>query len=337
VYAPPSETPGGVGGGSVGATVGEEAEGVWLSPAAWLEADWRVNPRLRLVGGVRVDSDTRVEHGKPWVDPRIAAFLDVDAATVLTAAAGIFGSAPSAEETSRVFGNPALGPTRALHLSLGARRELPWAARAELTGFYKSLWSLVVPTRALDAEGTALHLSNEGRGEVIGLELLVRRELARGLFGWLAWSWSRSIRRDDPTSASYPDWHLFELDQTHVIALILSYRLQGDWTLGTRVRAVTGNPYTPWDGSVLDADTGRYQCLPSRRALSARLPGFFQADARLDKRWVFASWMLSLYLDVQNVTNQENAELRFPSYDCTEDVPIPSIPFFPALGLRAEW
>ena len=65
--------------------------------------------------------------------------------------------------------------------------------------------------------------------------------------------------------------------------------------------------------------------------------GFFQADARVDKRFVFSSWMMSVYLDVQNVTNRENAEFRFPSYDCSQIFAIPSIPVLPALGLRAEW
>ena len=120
------------------------------------------------------------------------------------------------------------------------------------------------------------------------------------------------------------------------IALILSYRLPGDWTLGTRVRAVTGNPFTPAEGSILNADTGRVQCLPGAR-LSQRLPGFFQTDARLDKRFVFDRWMLSAYVDVQNVSNHENAEARFNNFDCTQQVIIPSIPFFPAIGLRAEW
>ena len=47
--------------------------------------------------------------------------------------------------------------------------------------------------------------------------------------------------------------------------------------------------------------------------------------------------MLSVYLDVQNVTNRENAEFRFPNFDCSQTVPLPSIPVLPAIGLRGEW
>ena len=147
---------------------------------------------------------------------------------------------------------------------------------------------------------------------------------------------SRSLRRDDPTDPHFPAWRLFTLDQTHVVAFVLSYRLPSDWIVGTRIRTVTGNPYTPPIGAILDADTGRSRCLPGA-PLSRRLPGFFQADARVDKRFVFERWMLSAYLDVQNAMNHENAEFRFQNFDCSQDVPVPSLPLLPAIGLRAEW
>ena len=86
----------------------------------------------------------------------------------------------------------------------------------------------------------------------------------------------------------------------------------------------------------MNADSGRFQCIPGS-PYSSRLGGFFQADARVDKRWVFDRWMFSTYLDVQNVSNTQNAEFRFPNYDCSQTVAIPSIPLFPTLGLRAEW
>jgi hypothetical protein len=99
---------------------------------------------------------------------------------------------------------------------------------------------------------------------------------------------------------------------------------------------VSGNPYTPPVGAVYYSDSGRFQCIPGAPD-SQRLPGFFQADARVDKRWVFEKWMFSTYLDIQNVTNHENAEARFRNFDCSQTVIVPSIPFFPSLGFRAEW
>lgn len=319
------------------ATLGETARGSWLAPAGYLEAELRPRRGLRLLAGLRADADSRLTGRKVTFDPRFSAFLDVAEGTTVNAAAGLFSSAPQPGDVTQTFGNPDLGFQRALHLSLGVRHALPLATRLELTGFYKRLRELIVPTRATDGAGRLEQLSNGGRGEVVGLELLLRRELARGVYGWLAYTFSRSLRQDDPTLPSYPAWHPFAFDQPHIFTLVLSYRLPGEWILGTRIRGVSGNPYTPAEGAVYDADTGRYQCIPGPARLSGRLPGFFQADARLDKRFVFEDWMFSLYLDVSNVTNRENAEFRFTSYDCSSSVPIPSVPVFPALGLRAEW
>ncbi len=337
VYAAPPGTPGSVGDQFTEspATVAESAAGWWLAPAAYAEVDWRALSDLRFVAGVRADAERRFGRTIGWVDPRLSLFYDARPGTTLVAGAGLFGSPPQPQQSSPTFGNPDLGPNRGTHLALGVRQELPFAARLELTGFYKRLWNLVTPTRDVDADGRALRLSNEGRGRTFGAELLVRRELARGLFGWLAWTWSRSERLGDPSVTPH-EWTLFPFDQTHVVAVIVSYRLKNDWILGTRVRAVTGNPYTPAAGSVLDADSGRMQCLPGTR-LSQRLPAFFQTDARVDKRFVFEKWMLSAYLDVQNVTNRQNAEFRFQNFDCTQQVAIPSVPILPAFGLRAEW
>jgi outer membrane receptor protein involved in Fe transport len=316
--------------------VGESARDWWFAPATWLEADWRALPRLRLVAGLRLDSNERYGIWKAWLDPRASVFFDAAPGTVLVAAAGLYGSFAQPQETSLVFGNPEVLPQRSLQLSAGVRQELPWSSRLEVTGFYKDLWDLVVRTGALDASGRALNYSNAGLGETIGLEVLARRELARGLYGWLSWTWSRALRRDDPTQPGYPAWRPFQFDQTHVLALVLSYRLPREWIVGTRIRSVTGNPYTPAVASVLNADSGRFQCLPGQ-PFSERLPGFFQADARVDKRWVFERWMFSAYLDVQNVSNHQNSEFQFQNYNCTQTVAIPSIPLFPTLGLRAEW
>lgn len=340
VFAPPYPPPGTVGGfesPDTATQLGEKASGSWISPAVYLEAAWRPQERLRLVPGLRLDLDSRLASRGAWVDPRLAVFYDAGAGTVLSAAAGLYGEAPQPQQTTDTLGNPDLGPQHALQLSLGLNQQLPWASRLEATVYWKSMWDLVAQTRAVRPDGRPLFFSNGGLGRVYGFELLLRRELTRGLYGWIAYTLSLSERRDDPTVPGYPAWHHAPFDQTHNLTMVLSWRLPHDWILGTRVRAVTGTPVTPIDGAAYDADTGRYQCLPSSRTLSARVPPFFQADVRVDKRWTFDRWMFSAYLDVQNVTNRQNAEFRIPSYDCSALAPLPGLPVFPTLGLRAEW
>jgi outer membrane receptor protein involved in Fe transport len=272
-----------------------------------------------------------------WIDPRASVFWDPVPGTTLTAAVGEFGKAPEPGELTRLFGNPQLVPSRATHYALGLKQALPWQSSFEVTGFYKSLWRLPVSTQATATEPNPPRLRSDGRGEAIGAEFLVRKELARGLFGWVSYTWSRALRLEDPSVSPARNWHLFGLDQTHNLTLVVSYRLPGNWILGTRIRAVSGNPFTPYVAHTLDDANGRYQGALSSDILSSRLGPFFQADVRVDKRWVYESWMLALYLDVQNVTNRSNTEFRVPTYDYTGVVAIPGLPIFPSLGLRAEW
>jgi TonB family protein len=339
IYAPPFRAPGQIGSpvGDLSGHIGESVKGSWLSPAVYAEADWRPIPSLRLVPGLRVDGDSRLTGTKVWIDPRFSAFLDVAPRTTLVAGVGVYGEPPAPQQMTRSFGNPDLSTQRSIQYSLGVRQGLPYAARLDVTAFYKDLRDVVGATRDADANGNPLLLSNGTIGAAYGLEILLRRELAQGLYGWLAYTFSKSERRDDPSMPTYPDWHLFQFDQTHIATLVLSYRLPRNWILGTRLRAVSGNPYTPFVGSVMDTNSGRYQCIPAQRSFSARLPGFLQADARVDKRWVYDKWMFALYLDVQNVTNRANPEFNFQNFDCTSQVAVPGLPVFPSFGLRAEW
>jgi TonB family protein len=316
----------------------EAAEGAWLAPAIHAELSWvpEALPKLRLVPGLRVDHDSRLKRSRVWLDPRLAAFYQLLPGTTLTAAVGLYGEAPQPEEMTQTFGNPDLRPQRSVHYSLGAIQELPYQSRVELTGFVKSMDRLVAETRALRPDGSAKHLDNTGLGEVYGAELLLRRELAAGLFGWVAYTYSNSVRRDDPTVPGFPRWHPFQFDQRHILTMVLSYRTAQEWTFGTRIRGVSGSPYTPEVGNIYNSDSGRYLCVDGDSG-SRRLPAFFQADVRVDKRWVFDKWVFSAYVDVQNVSNHENAEFYFENYDCSTRVALPGLPLFPSLGLRGEW
>ena len=70
---------------------------------------------------------------------------------------------------------------------------------------------------------------------------------------------------------------------------------------------------------------------------SRRLPDFFQLDVRIDKKFIFDSWMLALYLDVQNVTNNLNVEGVLNNFDYSQEAFLQSLPILPVFGVRGEW
>jgi hypothetical protein len=64
---------------------------------------------------------------------------------------------------------------------------------------------------------------------------------------------------------------------------------------------------------------------------------FFQADVRFDKKWIYDRWILTGYLDIENVTNRQNPEQINYSYNFQQAAVVTGLPVFPTFGIRAEF
>jgi len=306
----------------------------------WTELRLRPVPALLIIPGVRMDLTNIRLQKTPLLtaDPRLAVRWSVlPEVLTLKMGVGLYHAPPSlqAGEVDTVFGNPDLGSRYALQTSVGAE----WNIRPDLLltveGFYNRLWDIPVSTSALVERNGQLvpeNLVNDGRGRIYGFELLFRQALTRRLFGWIAYTFSRSERIDRPGA----DWRLFDFDQTHVLTAIASYKLGAGWELGGRFRFSTGNPRTPVVGAVKDDLTDTY--VPIYGPVNSyRLPNFAQLDVRIDKVWVFDNWSLDLYLDIQNVTNTRSTEGTSYSYNYAQSARFEGLPIVPILGIKGTW
>ncbi len=70
---------------------------------------------------------------------------------------------------------------------------------------------------------------------------------------------------------------------------------------------------------------------------STRLPDFVQLDARFARDVRFWRLALTVYLEVQNVTYQRNAEEIVYRYDFTQPDYITGLPTLAILGARLSW
>src|SRR5439155_24435007 len=175
-------------------------------------------------------------------------------------------------------------------------------------------------------------LVNDSQGRVYGGELLVRQELFKGFFGWVAYTVSRSERKDHPDEP----WRLFQYDQTHILTIIGSYKFGRGYQVGIRFRYVTGNPYTPVTGSYYDVN-GDVNIAQHGPTFSGRLGSFNQLDVRFDKKWTFHRWALSLYVDIQNLYRASNPEGYAYNFDYTQRQSIAGLPFLPVFGFRGDF
>lgn len=237
-----------------------------------------------------------------------------------------------------MFGNPDVKSSRAWHLSVGAEKDFRggrsegWTVSSD--AFLKELRMIVVPSTHLvtrDGVITPEGYNNDGEGRVVGIQTQAKYSLPDDWSLSVAYTLSRSRR----SSSSEPD-RPSQYDQTHLLGVLASKELGGNWRLSGRFRYATGNPNTPLTGGVLDSDNDVY--LPVRGSIySERLDSFYQLDVRLDKKWIYDKWILSLYLDIQNLTNRKNIERIEYSYDYTSHTETSGLPVLPTLGLKGEF
>lgn len=313
----------------------EKANTLSFEPALFAEGVWKPLKGLKLVAGLRVDYETLMADA--WVDPRVAAFYELAPQTVVKAAVGLFHQPPDYRQgqLTPTYGNPNLLPEAASHYSLGVEHQFTDAIGVDVQVYYKDLFHQAQATTGsstANVDEIDLKYTSAGVGRSYGVEVLLRHQLTKNFFGWIAYSLSRAERR-------YPgktSLGLHPLDQPHNLIAVGSYKLPYDFILGVRLRYASGSLNTPYVGAIYDAN-GNYFYPLFGELFSRRLPAFFQADVRLDKRFVFERWMLSVYADVQNVSNRQNVEGVLYNFDYTEERFLYGLPILPAIGVRGEF
>ena len=125
-------------------------------------------------------------------------------------------------------------------------------------------------------------------------------------------------------------------DQTHILTAVGDIDFGKNWKFSGRVRYVTGNPYTPDIGGVFDADADTYTPV-SGGVYSQRMGSFFEADIRFDKKWIYDTWILTGYLDVENVTNRQNPQQINYSYNYSQTAVVTGLPILPTVGIKGEF
>ena len=317
----------------------------YFRPAGYLEMELTPTERWRVVPGLRVDYALDTERAD--VSPRLNTRYDIMAGfprTSIKAGIGMYHQPPQYQESVEPLGTAGIASNRALHYGLGVEQEITKQLELSLEGFYKQLDSLIIQT--VDINNTQTNYDNSATGYAAGAEVLLKYKPDKRFFGWLAYTISRSARQNGPTEDEY----LVPWDQPHILTVLGSYRLGGGWEFGARFRLTSGNRFTPnvcnfvqetcdpnRINAILHGSSGAYTPIRFGSTNSERLPLFHQLDLRVDKRWQFAAWKLSAYLDIQNAYNNQNVEGVSYNFNFTARQDVTGIPILPSIGLRGEF
>jgi hypothetical protein len=291
--------------------------------AAYVAVDFDLTKTLKLTPGVRAEYFSRQQTGA--VLPRIQLEQKFGKLAV-KGAMGRYARGPDANAQGAATN---LVPEVAAQYVLGVEALVSEGASVGVSGFYSRRTDLASTLRGqLSSDG--LPYFSVGSGRSYGLEALARYNHGNW-YGWLAYSLSRSERRDTATSSL----RLSDYDQTHNATAVASYKWH-KWQFSGRFALLSGTPYTDVTGATYDAASDRY--IPSFGSTNgARLTTNHQLDLRAERTWNFKTWSLTGYLDVANA--YRNARIVQYNYNrdytereaTTEFVPTPS------LGARATF
>ena len=292
---------------------------VFAGYALFFSADYRsVNERLTASMGVRMDGVSySSKMAQPWrqLSPRASISYLLGKGFYLSGSTGVYYELPPLTALGfRVddrLVNRALEYMRVFSSAVGTEYRLRDRLAVSLEGFYK-LYSQVPLSVAdgvpLTCKGNDYgvtgneKLVSTAQGRAYGAELSARWQIPNkvnvvGAFT-LYWSEYRATRH-----ASYipSAW-----DNRWVANVSGTYDLPRRWSIGAKLSAIGGAPYTPYDEEQTSLKT--YWDATGRAALDysryneERLKPFVQLDIRVDKVWAFRKWSLGIYLDLENIT-----------------------------------
>ncbi len=267
-------------------------------------------------------------------EPRVSARYEFGNGWATRAASGFYDQAPPIQYLDTTYGNPNLKSQRGIHASWGIEKDFRHGSGSRFTItqdlFYKYIYSIAVNSPSLASPTQPLYYDNSGYGHIYGFEFLGKYKSST----WESWI-SYTLSRSNLGNAQIPE-ALSPYDQTHLLTAVSALEVGRNWKISTRMRYTTGNPYTPITSSILDVNNNTY--VPQAGTLySLRMPAFFQWDVRIDKKWIYNKWILTAYLDIENLTNQSNPQQMNYSYNYQQSETVTGLPIFPTLGMKAEF
>ncbi len=319
---------------------------LWTDAAVFVEArrHW-YGDRVSVRPGLRLD---RFGLGEQWaLDPRVNAHVTLSKTATLRSSLGRFHQPPTPAHFDEFADNLDAKSSYVDQGTLAVEWTPEPGLLGSITGFvHEGRKTLVdIDDRNVRPGGVDLELvfrelleeqiglysyqGNVGRQRTYGVEGSIRYDSSR--YRVLAnASWSRSKRRYDP--ARHEGWVPYGLDQPlrlNLLAATTAYK----WNIGSRLTIVSGNPLslvpegTP--GSFFDEEEPVHEL--------QRLPTFWQLDVRIDRTWDKHWGAVTLFFDIQNITNHRNVEYRDSLPDETgvyrhEDVL--GLPILPYIGVE---
>jgi len=168
------------------------------------------------------------------------------------------------------------------------------------------------------------YLESSGTGQARGIEFFLQKQFSETpLYGRISISLSEAMFTaldgiSRPSSS----------DQRWKVNLSSGYIYSENWEFNATFHYATGRPYTPFTNG-WDRLSSNYN--------TVRTDANHSLDVRVNRRWVMTSWVLNVYIDIQNLYNRKPSEP--PNWDQQKNQVAEQdlLGIVPTIGIRAEF
>jgi hypothetical protein len=279
-----------------------ELDAAWWTQSAYTEFA-RNFGRLSLANGVRLSHSTLV-HART-LSPWMLGGWSFSPAWRVTASGGVSHQFPELEEISGPLRAANLAPERATSADIGVQHRFAGPFRWQATVFNRVEQDVLrtrdttLPLRDLDGVHPAVFPGYENAlsGTARGIDLLVARERAGRVSGWLSYTYATMRQSDRIRRETF--WGDF--DRRHTFNAAVVYRASAYSSVGLVLRGGTNLPVPGY----FDTRNGALFIGEGRN--DVRLPFYTRLDARAQRSFVFLRGRITANAEMLNVLNRANS------------------------------
>lgn len=275
--------------------------------------------KLNAAFGLRVDGSSFSKNSAAFwkqFSPRASVSYMPWEAWSFNASAGMYHQLPPVtalsfrDEEGRLV-NQGLDYMRVFSSAAGADWKLKDRLFVGLEGFYKRFYDIPVslatgvPLTCIGADYGSIGeeaLVSDAVGQSYGMELLVKWLIPDKL----SLVGSFTLYRSEYRSSNDTEYISSAWDNRFIANISAVYDLPKYWSIGAKVSAIGGAPYTPYDevmSSYKDVwDSAGRPVYDYSQYNAKRLDPYYQVDIRVDKHFYFPKWTIGFYIDIQNIT-----------------------------------
>ena len=307
-------------------------------PGAYVQATRDITSRLNITLGGRLDDYQYIYIGQTRFSPRAAATYRLPHHLSWSGSYGRYFQQTPFLFLNAFPQNRKLLPLSATHFVTGLdytpNSQSKFSVEVYRKNYHDYPVSAQFPTLSLanlgdtfDEGQSLMPLLSAGNGLAEGVELFATHRTA-SWNGQASVAWSRAWQAglDGVLRPS-------SFDSPFVVNLLAGRRLRKKWTLSGRFTYLSGRPYTPFNNT-LSQEQG-YGIFDLTRVDAVRAPAYIRLDLRVDRTWTVRDKPLTLFFDVQNVTNRQNLLINSWNRITNKTQPINQQGLFPIVGL--EW